>query len=211
MKIHFLCTGNGGCLKFIHSYLCNNNYEVTCNSNNAVLEYTKKNNIRTTYHDFTSSIENDEILLSILKKSRPDFIITTINRIISPKIVNEFKDKLINIHPSILPAFKGVGALEKAIQNNNPFAGATCHYVNEIVDSGPIITQGVFCLKNNENPVQKMFECCSLVLLSGLVNQMSNYSKNSLLVHEFIEGIWISPSNEIIDEDKARKIFEKLI
>lgn len=64
-------------------------------------------------------------------------------RVLSPNIVQRFPHKIINIHPSLLPAFPGLRAQRQALEYGVKFAGCTVHFVDEGVDSGPILVQKV--------------------------------------------------------------------
>ena len=62
-------------------------------------------------------------------------------KILSSKFIKQFNGKIINIHPSILPRYKGLNTHSRAIQNKDKFSGCTVHYVTEKLDSGKIIMQ----------------------------------------------------------------------
>jgi len=62
-------------------------------------------------------------------------------RILSPKMIEEFPNKIINIHPSLLPKYKGIDAIQQALDSGDKTTGCTVHYVNEELDSGKIIDQ----------------------------------------------------------------------
>jgi len=62
-------------------------------------------------------------------------------RILSPKMIEAFPNKIINIHPSLLPKYKGIDAVQQALDSNDKVTGCTVHYVNEELDSGKIIDQ----------------------------------------------------------------------
>ena len=62
-------------------------------------------------------------------------------RILSPKFIKKFKNRILNIHPSILPAFPGLDAQKQAIESDVSHSGCTVHFVDEGVDTGPIIVQ----------------------------------------------------------------------
>lgn len=64
-------------------------------------------------------------------------------RILGPEFIRKFEGKIINIHPSLLPAFPGLDVQQKAIDYGVKFSGCTVHFVNEEVDAGPIILQAV--------------------------------------------------------------------
>ena len=62
-------------------------------------------------------------------------------KILSNDLIKKFKGKIINIHPSLLPKYKGLNTHQRAINNKEKFAGCTVHYVNSRLDSGKIILQ----------------------------------------------------------------------
>ena len=71
-------------------------------------------------------------------------------RIISPYFIKKYKNRILNIHPALLPAYPGLNAQKQAIQNGAKFSGCTVHFVDEGVDSGPIIIQSVVKITNND-------------------------------------------------------------
>ena len=71
-------------------------------------------------------------------------------RIISPHFIKEYKNKILNIHPALLPAFPGLDAQKQAIEFGSKFSGCTVHFVDEGVDTGPIIIQEVVKVNNND-------------------------------------------------------------
>ena len=62
-------------------------------------------------------------------------------RIISPKLIESFPNKIINLHPSMLPKYKGLHAIERAFESGDKMTGVSVHYVNEELDGGEIIIQ----------------------------------------------------------------------
>ena len=72
-------------------------------------------------------------------------------RIISPYFIKKYKNRIFNIHPALLPAYPGLNAQKQAIQNGAKVSGCTVHFVDEGVDSGPIILQSVVKVRNNDN------------------------------------------------------------
>ncbi len=71
-------------------------------------------------------------------------------RILSPEFIKKFKNRILNIHPSILPAFPGLDAQRQAIEAGVSHSGCTVHFVDEGVDTGPIIVQETVKIKNND-------------------------------------------------------------
>ncbi|QLH11215.1 phosphoribosylglycinamide formyltransferase [Nitrosarchaeum sp. AC2] len=71
-------------------------------------------------------------------------------RIISPEFVKKYKNRIINIHPALLPSFPGLDAQKQAIDNGAKYSGCTVHFVDSGVDTGPIILQLVIKVRNND-------------------------------------------------------------
>jgi len=71
-------------------------------------------------------------------------------RILSPEFIKKFKNRILNIHPSILPAFPGLDAQRQAIESGVSHSGCTVHFVDEGVDTGPILVQKTVKIKNND-------------------------------------------------------------
>ena len=72
-------------------------------------------------------------------------------KIISKNFLTKYKNKIINIHPSLLPKFKGLNTFSRIIKNKEKKTGCTVHYVNEKLDSGNIIIQKSFFINPNDN------------------------------------------------------------
>jgi len=70
--------------------------------------------------------------------------------IISPEFVKKYKNRIINIHPALLPSFPGLDAQKQAIDNGAKYSGCTVHFVDSGVDTGPIILQLVIKVRNND-------------------------------------------------------------
>ena len=64
-------------------------------------------------------------------------------RIISPDFIKKYRNRILNIHPSLLPAYPGLNAQKKALENGAKYSGCTVHFVEEGVDSGPILLQAI--------------------------------------------------------------------
>ena len=71
-------------------------------------------------------------------------------RILSPEFIKKFKNRILNIHPSILPAFPGLDAQRQAIESGVSHSGCTVHFVDEGVDTGPILVQEIVKIKNDD-------------------------------------------------------------
>lgn len=92
-----------------------------------------------------SGSASEERLLSLLEEYEVDLIVLArYMRILSPNVVFRYEDRIINVHPSLLPSFPGAEAYRQAIEEGVRIAGVTAHYVTTDLDQGPIITQRAF-------------------------------------------------------------------
>lgn len=102
--------------------------------------------------NYLSKIEMEESILVQLKQWEVDTIVLAgYMRIIGPTLLNAYKQNIINIHPSLLPKYRGVDALGQALANKDTLLGITVHYVDEGVDTGRIIKQLEFVVGKDES------------------------------------------------------------
>ncbi len=102
--------------------------------------------------DFSSRAEYDEKLLEILKEKETDLVLLAgYLRIISDSVINEYKNRIINIHPSLLPSFKGLNAQKQAVDYGVKFTGCTVHFVEPDLDAGPIILQKIIPVREDDS------------------------------------------------------------
>ena len=100
----------------------------------------------------TKSKNHENQILQILKKHKISFIcLAGYMKIISINFIKKFGKKIINIHPSLLPKFKGLNTFTRVLKNNEKKTGCTVHYVNEKLDSGRIIVQKKFYIDLNDS------------------------------------------------------------
>ena len=100
-------------------------------------------------------LQYDKEIISTLKKykvtpSNGLVCLAGFMRIISPYFIKKYKNKILNIHPALLPAFPGLDAQKQAIEFGSKFSGCTVHFVDEGVDTGPIIIQEIVKINNND-------------------------------------------------------------
>lgn len=94
------------------------------------------------HRDYASREEYDTALLTNIEKFKPDLIVLAgFMRILTPYFVNFYSGKLLNVHPSLLPKYKGLNTHQRAIDNNDTEHGASIHFVSPELDGGPVILQ----------------------------------------------------------------------
>ena len=117
------------------------------------LQYGKVFKIKKKIFDFKKKHINEKKILFELKKNRIDLIcLAGFMKILSKTFINNFNGKILNIHPSLLPKFKGLNTHERAIRNKEKYSGCTVHFVNSKLDSGKIILQDKVRINKNETP-----------------------------------------------------------
>ena len=117
------------------------------------LQYGKNFKIKKMIFDFKKIYIDEKKILFELKKNRIDLIcLAGFMKILSKTFINNFNGKILNIHPSLLPKFKGLNTHERAIRNKEKYSGCTVHFVNSKLDSGKIILQDKVRINKNETP-----------------------------------------------------------
>ena len=157
INISIFISGTGSNLKnlIIHSFKKNSKFKITLiitnNSKAKGLNFAKKFKIEKKIINY-SNIKNAEkkILLELKKKKVNLICLAGFMKILSKNFIKNFKGKIINIHPSLLPKYKGLNTHQRAMNNREKYSGCTVHYVNSKLDSGKIILQKkVRILKND--------------------------------------------------------------
>lgn len=183
-RIVFLCSGAGGNLSFVQhaiKYKLLKNAKIVgvltdrlCTANSFADRACLYNRI------IGLKDQNQNDLLSELKRLQPDIIITTFHKIIGHEIVNYYQNKIINLHYSLLPAFSGlIGTkpVKAALDHHSLFSGVTVHLVNEQVDAGRPIVQAVITINEEESLESLMpavFRCGGIALLKALSSLLTN-------------------------------------
>ena len=147
LKIVVLISGKGSNLKAIINTCSKKNVPakiIAIISNNSNASGLKLNgnfkkviiNNKLSKKKFESELQNN------LKKLAPDLIcLAGFMKILSPFIIKKWKNKIINVHPSLLPSFKGLNTHERVLNEGVKISGCTIHFVDESLDGGPIIAQ----------------------------------------------------------------------
>jgi len=88
------------------------------------------------------SSKSEELIIDIMTAWKVDLIVLAgWMRIVTPKLINAFPNRIINLHPSMLPKYKGLHAIEQALESGDEMTGVSVHYVNEELDGGEVIMQ----------------------------------------------------------------------
>tara|TARA_B110000259_G_scaffold14816_1_gene15487 strand:+ start:119 stop:697 length:579 start_codon:yes stop_codon:yes gene_type:complete len=117
------------------------------------LKFADQFNIKKKILNFQNVKITEKKLLTLLKKNKIKFIcLAGFMKILSKNFIKKFNKKIINIHPSLLPKYKGLNTHIKAIKNKDKFAGCTVHYVTEKLDSGKIIVQRKIKITKKDTP-----------------------------------------------------------
>ena len=122
------------------------------------LKYAKKHNIPYKFYSSKNLSRFERKCLIQLKKRKIKFLcLAGFMKILSKNFINKFNHKIINIHPSLLPKFKGLNTHKRVLKNNEKYTGCTVHYVNPKLDSGSIILKKKILInkKDNENSLKK--------------------------------------------------------
>ena len=100
----------------------------------------------------TNKYKFEKIIFQKLIEKKIDIIcLAGFMKILSKKFVRNFKGKIINIHPSLLPKYKGLNTFQRVLEFKEKFTGCTVHYVDEKLDSGRIIIKRTIPINNNDN------------------------------------------------------------
>ena len=115
---------------------------ISNNKNANGLKYANKKRIEKKIINFIKPKESEKKILTLLNKRKIKFIcLAGFMKILSNKFIKKFNGKIVNIHPSLLPKYKGLNTHRKVLENNEKFSGCTVHYVTAQLDSGKIILQ----------------------------------------------------------------------
>ncbi len=122
--------------------------------NAPVLKKSEKMGIESVFINpklFNSREAHEREILDILFKNETDLVVAAgYMRLLTPVFIEPFKNRIINIHPSLLPAFPGKDAQSQAIAKGVKITGCTCHFIDEGIDTGPIIMQTAIKVHQND-------------------------------------------------------------
>jgi formyltetrahydrofolate-dependent phosphoribosylglycinamide formyltransferase len=148
LNISVFISGRGSNLLSLIKYSKNKNSKIKINviiSNNKFskgLEFAKKNKIKYHIINYSKKKQAEYKILQHLRKNKIDLIcLAGFMKILSSGFIRKFKNPILNIHPSLLPKYKGLNTHRRAIKNKDKFSGASVHLVTPKLDSGKIILQ----------------------------------------------------------------------
>ena len=124
---------------------------ISNNSKAEGLKFGKINKIKKKVFNFEKKHKIENQILSFLVKHKIKMIcLAGFMKILSRNFITKFRGKILNIHPSLLPKYKGLNTHQRALNNNEKYSGCTVHFVNSKLDSGRIILQKKVKISKNE-------------------------------------------------------------
>ena len=114
------------------------------------LRYSTQYNIEKKIVNFNNNFSENKILNYINKKNIKFICLAGFMKVLSKNFIKKFKGKIVNIHPSLLPKYKGLNTHKRALKNKEKFTGCTVHYVTTKLDSGKIILQKKVKIKKKD-------------------------------------------------------------
>ena len=152
-------SGNGSNLNNLIKYSLKKNSKFKINlviSNNPKakgLNFARKFKIKRQIIKFLKTKKFEREIVITLKKNKIDFIcLAGFMKILPKYFIRVYSGKIINIHPSLLPKYKGLNTHKRALENNEKYSGCTVHFVNSKLDSGKIILQKKVKILKNDTP-----------------------------------------------------------
>ena len=144
------------------------------------LKRAKKHNIKNLcldHKDFEDRKSYDQKLKEVIKQESIDFIVLAgFMRILGSDFVKNFPNKIINIHPSLLPKYPGLNTHKKVLENKDTHHGISIHYVSSELDAGPLIAQGFIDISKDETleNIIKRIHKIEHLLLPEIINEICN-------------------------------------
>ena len=142
------------------------NYANKSNINNIVIKYSNRNSF-------------EDRLFKLLRKNNVDLIcLAGFMKILSGKFIKKLNKTILNIHPSLLPKYKGLNTHDRAIKNKDKYSGATVHVVNNKLDSGKIILQKKVKISKSDNKKsleKKVLKIEHKIYAKAIIRLLTNY------------------------------------
>jgi phosphoribosylglycinamide formyltransferase-1 len=116
------------------------------------LQYANIYKINKKVFDFKNTLSEKKVINELKKRDIHLICLAGFMKILSKSFINDFKGKILNIHPSLLPKYKGLNTHQRAIRNKDKYSGCTVHFVNSRLDSGEIIKQKKVRIQKLDTP-----------------------------------------------------------
>ena len=193
IKLGILASGNGSNFEYIFKSIQKKqlNAEISIlivnNPNCLAIKKAIKYNIPYSiinHRDCSSRLEHDKLVMNKLEELSVELVVMAgWMRIVGEELINRFDNRLINIHPSLLPSFKGVDAIQQAMNQKVTITGCTVHYVKEEVDSGSIIMQAAVPLKEQDSKetLKKRIQDMEHIILPLAIAKVAKDIKTGLM------------------------------
>ncbi len=185
VKTAIFISGRGSNLKSLYKYskkkisLINIKLIVSDNKKAKGLLFAKKKKLKIFIINYSNRTAAESVIQKILKKNNIYLIcLAGFMKILSKSFIKSFEGKILNIHPSLLPKYKGLNTHKRVINNNEGFSGCTVHLVNDKLDSGKIILQKKVKVlkKDNEHKLsRKILKIEHKLYPSAIKKLFSNY------------------------------------
>ena len=125
---------------------------ISNNSKSKGLRYAKIYKIKKKVFNFKNTLSEKKVINELKKNNISLICLAGFMKILSKNFIKNFKGKILNIHPSLLPKHKGLNTHERAIKNKDKYSGCTVHFVNSRLDSGKIINQKKVRINKSDTP-----------------------------------------------------------
>ena len=190
-KIAVLISGNGSNLEALidacKKNVINGSIDIVISNNPDAYGIQRAKNHSINYkiidnNRFETREDFDQALVEELKDSNPNLIVLAgFMRILTSVMTEAFKNKIINIHPSLLPKYPGLDTHNSVVKNGDLEHGITIHFVNEVLDGGQIIAQGEISVNSNETSeeLKTRIHAIEHVMLPKVVSKFADGTINT--------------------------------
>ncbi len=178
-------SGRGSNLKSLIKYSKSRNslikivLVISNNSKAKGLEYAEKSKINNIFIKYINRKNFESRSLELLKKNNVNLIcLAGFMKILSGNFIKNFYKPILNIHPSLLPKYKGLNTHSRAIKNKDKYTGATVHLVNQKLDSGEIIIQKkvkIFKTDNKKSLEKKVLKIEHKIYPKAIIKLLTSY------------------------------------
>ena len=162
IRLAILLSGRGSNFQAIHQAIVDRRLEaeIVCVISNRPdapgLARARKNGLAAhaiDHRSFSTRAAHEADVLRVLDDARPDFIcLAGYMRLLTPAFIAAYPHRIINIHPSLLPAFPGIDAQAQAVQYGVKVSGCSVHFVDENLDAGPMLVQRAVQVRDDDTP-----------------------------------------------------------